>query len=198
VSYSVIVADPPWNEPGGCKRGADEHYETMDRAAILRTMVTSPSWHIAEDAHLYLWTTMTSLVDGLWLLDALGFVYKTHAVWVKTTDTFAPPRIQVGLGQYFRGAHELVLFGTRGKGFAVRTEAKNIPSVIFAQVPRENGRRVHSAKPAAFFDMVDRRSVGPRLEMFARVGRPGWDAWGDEAPVIHYAADHAATPGSIV
>ena len=181
--FQVIAADPPWQEPGGCDRGADDHYETLDREDILATMVKSPLWMPAKNSHLYLWSTMTSLPDGLWLMGALGFTYKTHVPWVKSDgqlDLAGQLKLTIGLGQYFRGAHELVLLGTRGKGFAVRTDAKNIPSVIIAPVPRENGKRVHSAKPDKFYELVEARSAGRKLEMFSRRTRPGWVAWGDQ------------------
>lgn len=186
--YAAIAADPPWHEPGGCGRGADDHYDTIkDRADILRVMVSAPCWRPASDCHLYLWTTMTSLLDGLWLVDALGFRYVTHAVWVKTKApdlaTSADP--DMGLGQYFRGSHELVLFGVRGKGFAVRSEDRAIPSWFSAPVPRDrggDGKKIHSRKPEKFYDLIERRTVGERLEMFSRVARPGWAIWGDQAP----------------
>ena len=186
TEYSTIFADPAWNEPGGCGRGADDHYETSERHDLLKSMVSAPCWRPARDSHMWIATTMTSLPDGLWLMDALGFEYKTHIVWVKSegdVDLVGELKLTIGLGQYFRGAHELILFGTRGKGFAVRTEAKNIPSVIIAPVPRENGKRVHSRKPEKLYQMIEARSMGPKLEMFARAVRPGWSGWRHGYPV---------------
>jgi N6-adenosine-specific RNA methylase IME4 len=181
VTYAAITADPPWHEPGGHNRGSNDKYDTLDRADILEAMVRAPEWRPAENCHLYLWTTVTSLLSGVWLMDALGFRYVTHGVWVKSKDDdLFDDAFDISLGQYFRIAHELFLFGVRGKGFAVRSEARSIPSVLVAPVPRENGRRVHSRKPEKFFDMVERRTVGARLEMFARTRRPGWDAFGNE------------------
>jgi len=86
-----------------------------------------------------------------------------------------PPRAQVGLGQYFRGGHELLLFGVKGRGLNVRTEARNIPSVLFAP------RAAHSRKPPEFYELIERRSRGPYLEVFCR-GKPrrNWTGWGNE------------------
>lgn len=181
MSYSVIFADPPWPERGGgkIKRGADKHYDLLEPADILRVMLQAPVWRPAADAHLYLATTMSSLADAMGMIPALGFRYVSHLVWVKGE----PGMTDVGIGQYFRGEHELVLFATRGRGFAVRSEDRSVRSVVFARTPRENGKRVHSRKPDALFDVIERRSTGPRLEMFARTGREGWDSWGDQAPV---------------
>jgi N6-adenosine-specific RNA methylase IME4 len=180
MTYSAIMADPPWHEPGGSGKGSNDHYDTLRSAAdIARAMLQAPCWNPAPDAHLYLCTTMKSLPDGLWLVGALGFEYKTHAVWVKGS----PDRLSIGTGQYFRGAHELVLFGTRGLGFAVRSASRSIPSVIFETPTRDrDGKRIHSRKPNALYELIESRTVGSRLEMFSRVARPGWDVWGNEAP----------------
>lgn len=167
-SFQTVVLDPPWDESGGgkIKRGADRHYKlakTRDMPGIIRSC---PYWDdIAEDAHMYMWVTNNFLPDGLWLMSELGFVYKTNVVWVK-------PRI--GLGQYFRGQHELCLFGVRGRGVVPRTEDRTIGSVLHAP------RGQHSKKPDAFMDIVERRSSGPYLEIFARRTRPGWTSWGNE------------------
>lgn len=195
-SFSVISIDPPWPERGGgkIKRGADKHYKlAKNRAEILAIILQSPTWRPADNAHLYLWTTMSSLVNGLWVMDGLGFKYTTHGVWVKSDDPGVEVQVDtseedeglettdVSIGQYFRGEHEVFLFGTRGKGFAVRTPDKSIRSVIYARTPRgADGKRRHSAKPQKFYDMVERRSIGPKLEMFARDPRPGWTVWGNE------------------
>lgn len=182
MTFSAIMFDPPWPERGGGGRGADEHYAVMDRSEILAAIVRAPVYQPAESCHGYLWTTMSSLLDGLWLLDALGFRYVSHAVWVKVDPGDLFGSLDIGIGQYFRGAHELLLFGVRGDGFAIRSEHRGLPSVIVARTPRENGVRVHSRKPDEAYELVERRTVGDRLEMFARTARPGWARWGLEAP----------------
>lgn len=189
--FSTIAIDAPWHEPGGHNRGSDDQYPTLDRAGILEAIVTARDprgasvWRPADDCIAFVWTTMTSLVDGLWLVDALGFRYVTHGVWVKKKRDGSG--YDISLGQYFRGAHELYLLGVRGSGFSVRSAARDIPSVIEAPTPRANGdtgKRVHSKKPPAFYEMVERRCVGARLEMFARDVRPGWVGWGRDYPAI--------------
>jgi len=162
---------------------------------------------VADDAHCYLWVTNNFLEDGLRVLAAMGFRYVTHRSWGKATpiiftvvkdsagcevwlplDAFpdAVGRVETlwkpqkpGLGQYFRGSHELVLFGVRGQGYdACRqvnpTTGKKpfIPTLLLA--PR--GR--HSAKPDQFYLDVEARSKGPYLELFAREARDGWTNWG--------------------
>ena len=169
-SYKTVLLDPPWNERGGgkCKRGADRHYPLMKRSEILSTVVTNCLWPtLASNVHMYLWVTNNFLPDGLWLMDALGFKYKTNVAWAKTG--------KIGLGQYFRGQHELMLFGTKGlRPTEPRTERKDIGSVIRAK----RGR--HSQKPEESYELIEARSEGPYLEFFARSYRAGWAVTGNE------------------
>ena len=169
--FRTIVIDPPWKELGGgkIKRGANKHYAVLSVPAIIKTVVESdPFQNIADDAHLYLWVTNSFLPSGLDVMNQLGFKYKTNVCWTK--DRF-------GLGQYFRGNHELCLFGTRGKGYNVKTPSRSIASIIKAK------RRKHSQKPEEFYNLVESRSYGPYVDMFAR-GAPrnnSWITWGHEA-----------------
>lgn len=122
-TFTTFLLDPPWNEQGGgkIKRGADRHYpllKTLDMPAVIRSSgLLNPS----PAAHMYLWVTSNFLIDGLWLMGELGFTYKTNICWAKK---------RIGLGQYFRGKHELCLFGTYGKGFDARTESNSVPSLL--------------------------------------------------------------------
>jgi N6-adenosine-specific RNA methylase IME4 len=182
TQFATIAIDPPWPERGGGGRGANKQYKVLELPGIIEAIVRAPCWRPAPSSHLYMWTTVTSLQLGLELMRALGFRYVTHLAWVKA-DQVIPgtrPRLDIGIGHYFRGAHELALFGVRGRGYDVRTIARDIPTVLFARAPRSRGTRVHSRKPNEFYDLVERRSKGPRLEMFAREPRLGWETWGDE------------------
>ena len=173
--FQTIMIDPPWPERGGgkIKRGADKHYDTMKVREILPVILTCPHWQQrAVHSHLYLWATSNYLRDALWLMDALNYTYKTHFVWVKRKDN----KIQKGLGQYFRGSHELCLLGTQGKKpTAPRTENKTLSSVLEAvRTPK------HSQKPASSYWLIEQRSFGPYLELFGREERKGWTVWGNE------------------
>ena len=169
----TIIADPPWNQTGGgkIKRGADRHYKLMKTDECIITvadMLDSVEYEnqLAENLHFYLWVTNNQVPDGLELFNKLGFTYKTNVCWVK--DRF-------GIGYYFRGQHELMLFGVRGNGARVKTGDNGIPSVIHAK------RRKHSQKPAEFYDLVERRSEGDYLYLFSRQApRDGWHMIGDE------------------
>lgn len=174
--YRCILMDPPWLERGGgkIKRGADRHYALMGKTDILCVILQSGAWHPdPEGCVLFLWVTNNYLPDGLWLMEALGFRYVTNVCWLKKGNP--------GLGQWFRGRHELLLMGTSGKKPAsyARTARRDLPGGLYTERP---GR--HSKKPAHFYSLVEARVHGPRLEMFARNNRPGWDSWGNEVPQV--------------
>jgi N6-adenosine-specific RNA methylase IME4 len=180
--FRVLAADPPWNERGAGKipRGAQKHYpliKTTDE--IIHVMRSNPLFDMHDDSHCYLWVTNTFLEQGLIVMRALDFRYVTNLVW---------PKRQFGLGRYFRNKHELCLFGVRGQGMAqsVFRPGFDIDSLIDADHVRgPGGTRIHSRKPEAFFEKIERRSHGPYLEMFSRRKRPGWTVTGNEV-------DHAA------
>lgn len=178
--YGAIVVDPPWEyrkTSGLTTRGktkkpeAANNYATMTNAEIAALKVADLA---APDAHLYLWTTNPLIfgagADGpnpYAIMEGWGFRYITLLTWVKTG---AP-----GMGFYFRGDTEHCLFGICGK--APIEPALRISNVFTA--PRSG----HSAKPELFYDLVERVSPGPHLEMFARRNRLGWSTWGNESLV---------------
>ena len=170
--FRTVLADPPWNEAGGgkIKRGADRHYPLLKTHEMPAVMTQDcPHWaRVGETAHLYLWVTNNFLPDGRWLMAELGFRYVTNRVWAK--DRF-------GLGQYYRGQHELCLFGVRGKGYAGLKARGKFPTLVGGAVIE---RGEHSAKPEIFYDEVEAVSMGPYLELFARSERAGWQSWGNE------------------
>lgn len=125
----------------------------------------------AERSHLYLWVPNALLEDGLRIMEAWGYRYKTNLVWVKTTKAGKPDG--GGLGSYFRNVTELVLFGVRGK---MRTYQPGRTQINLFAEPR----RGHSQKPMALYDIIEACSPGPYLELFARQNQPGWTAWGNE------------------
>jgi N6-adenosine-specific RNA methylase IME4/transcriptional regulator with XRE-family HTH domain len=190
--YGVIYADPPWRfEPRsretGMDRAADNHYPTLpvDRIAALAVPGIA-----AADSALFLWATMPFLAAAIGVMDAWGFRYKSHTVWRKVrpgaaaggddAGRRAPGRHLAGLfigpGYWFREAHEILVLGTRGK-VPAPAMGDQWPSVIDAP-PRR-----HSEKPEVFAEMIeDYFPTLPRIELFARRARPGWDAWGNEVP----------------
>ncbi len=175
VTYQTILIDPPWNETGGgrIKRGADRHYPLLKTPDIPRVIRESGVFTPADNCHLYLWVTNNFLQHGLWVMGQLGFRYVTVLTWAKgeaVKDEIVPGRI--GLGQYFRGLTEQLLFGVRG----------TLPAIEKGKTLIVAPRGRHSQKPVAAYEMIERVSPAPRLEMFARSRRDGWDAWGNEVP----------------
>lgn len=168
--FPTISLDPPWPERGGgkIKRGADRHYPLLAVEKMPAVILASGVYLPAANAHMYMWATSNYLMRAGWLMSQIGFRYVACVPWIKD---------RAGLGQYFRGRAEFLLFGVRGKGFEVRTDARDIQGLI--EAPR--GR--HSAKPVEAYELIERRSRGPYLELFARreVARDGWTHWGNEA-----------------
>lgn len=175
--YRCLMADPPWLERGAgqIKRGADRHYPLMHTRDIALLPVNELA---APDAHLYLWVTNNFLEDGLLVMKAWGFRYVTCLTWFKKNEH---GRRQVGLGQYFRGCTEHVLFGVRGNcEYRETPDGKRAQGQTGFEAPRTN---VHSEKPGHVRHWAEQVSHGPYLELFARRPSDGWDLWGNEAPV---------------
>ena len=161
--YATIVADPPWAyQRSGVQGAVDAEYSTLTGDDI----ATLPVRDLAGDnAHLYMWVTVPKLWDSpnpAEIAEAWGFNYKTMITWVKGE--------KVGLGWYYRVDTEHCIFATRGSA--------PIPPELRESNVLWSPRGRHSAKPDAFLDLVERVSPGPRLELFCRRPRFGWDTWG--------------------
>ena len=163
----MIYADPPWhfevyNEESGVERAAGNHYPTMSLDEICALPVADLA---TDDAILFMWTTVPHLRESFDVLVAWGFQYKTNIVWVKD---------KIGLGYLVRNQHELLLIATRG----------DIPTPLPAQRPASvinAPRREHSRKPDEAYDLIERMYPElPKIELFARQRRPGWEVWGNE------------------
>jgi N6-adenosine-specific RNA methylase IME4 len=173
--FRTVLADPPWRFVNRTGKMAPEHrrlsrYITMTTAEIsalpVNEIVTSP-------AHLYLWVPNALLPEGLAVMAAWGFQYKSNIVWHKVRKDGGPDGR--GVGFYFRNVTELVLFGVRGKH--ARTEAAGRRQVNFMATRK----REHSRKPDEQYEIIESCSVGPYLELFARGTRKRWSTWGDQA-----------------
>lgn len=166
--YGTILADPPWQYRKQSRRaGAEKHYPSLS----LEELRSLPVRNLAsERAHLHLWTTNTFLMEAYQLLQAWVFEFRGSFVWAKR---------DIGVGNYYRTAHEFLLLGVRG-GLLFRDRAQR----SWEEWPRP-GR--HSEKPPEAIEMIEAVSPGPYLELFARDQRPGWTTWGNEAPLSHGA-----------
>ena len=133
-----------------------------------------PVAEVADDtSHLYLWVPNALLPQGLEVLNAWGFQYKTNIVWEKVRKDGGPDGR--GVGFYFRNVTELLLFGVRGS--KARTLA---PGRVQVNLIRSQ-KREHSRKPEEMITLIEQCSPGPYLELFARGTRDGWKLWGNQA-----------------
>lgn len=193
--FSTILADPPWQFQNRTGKVAPEHkrlnrYGTMNLEQIMALPVVDV---IADTAHIYLWVPNALLPDGLAVLSAWGFTYKSNIVWHKVRkDGGSDGR---GVGFYFRNVTELILFGVRGKN--ARTLPPGRSQVNFLATRK----REHSRKPDELYEIVESCSPGPRLELFARGPRDGWVSWGNQAeeyapdwPTYTYNSSQLITP----
>jgi N6-adenosine-specific RNA methylase IME4 len=166
--WPVILADPPWDyeaySPGRSSSHPSHHYPVMSLEEIRDLRIRDLA---AADCVLFLWATVAWLADTFHVIEAWGFAYKSGLVWDKEI---------AGLGYWARGQHEHLLICTIGD--------PPLPplSAVPASVIRER-RREHSRKPEASYRIIEAMYPDlPKLELFARQARPGWDRWGDEAP----------------
>lgn len=178
MRYNVIYADPPWifrtYSSKGKGRSAERHYECLSFAEMCKIPVPSFS---ADDCALFLWVTDPLLPRGLELMREWGFQYKTVAFcWAKLNPSagkdgpFFQKDFHMGTGYWTRANSEQCLLGTRGKP---RRKSKNVRRLVVSP------RREHSRKPDEISSaIVDLMGDVPRIELFARTTRTGWDNWG--------------------
>jgi N6-adenosine-specific RNA methylase IME4 len=173
--FATILADPPWQFQNRTGKVAPEHhrlnrYPTMVLDDIKRLPVAQIA---AETAHLYLWVPNALLPEGLEVMSAWGFQYKSNLIWHKIRkDGGSDGR---GVGFYFRNVTEIILFGVRGKN--ARTLAPGRSQVNMLQTQK----REHSRKPDEQYSLIESCSPGPYLEMFSRGVRKDWTVWGNQA-----------------
>lgn len=171
--YSTILADPPWQFQNRTGKVAPEHrrllrYPTMELREILQLPISQLA---AARSHLYLWVPNALLHEGLRVMEAWGFTYKSNIVWYKTRKDGGPDGR--GVGFYFRNVTELVLFGVRGSMRTLQPGRRQVNIL-------RTRKREHSRKPDEIYDIVEACSPGPYLELFARFRRHEWHQWGNE------------------
>jgi N6-adenosine-specific RNA methylase IME4 len=164
--YGVIYLDPPWryeNPPvGDVARANENHYGTMPLDEIKALKIPA-----GPDVAVFMWATIPLLDVQMEVLAAWGLKYKSAIAWEKDRE---------GTGYWIRGQVELLLIATRGE-VPAPAPGEQLPAIV--RTPR--GR--HSEKPDCFAEMIANLFPNvPKLEMFARKTRPGWDVWGNEIP----------------
>lgn len=168
IKYKTILADPPWNQPTSGKRirKKGKHsapilpYPTMTLEEICSLKV----YDIADvGCHLWLWTTNAFIDAGFDVMKAWGFKYLAPITWRKPT----------GIGNYFVHVTQTILFGYKERCYFYN--ARYLPTIFDAPCSR-----VHSEKPERSYKIIESVSDAPRIELFARRKRLGWDVWGNE------------------
>lgn len=171
--FGTILIDPPWRFINRTGKVAPEH-RRLSRYPTLSTdeLCMLPVGDVAEaKSHLYLWCPNALLADGLRLLNAWGYTYKTNLVWYKVRKDGGPDGR--GVGFYFRNVTELVLFGVRGSLRTLDPGRRQVNVMV-------HRKREHSRKPPSLHKIAEQCSPGPRVELFSRERLPGWEHWGNE------------------
>lgn len=173
--FSTILADPPWQFQNRTGKVAPEHRRLSRYGTMGLEDITALPVHLvtADTAHLYLWVPNALLPDGIKVMEAWGFQYKSNIVWHKIRkDGGSDGR---GVGFYFRNVTELVLFGVRGKNARTLQPGRTQVNYLATR------KREHSRKPDEFYNIIESCSPGPYLELFARGPREGWSVWGNQS-----------------
>lgn len=173
--YKTILADPPWQFQNRTGKVAPEHkrltrYGTMKLDEIKQLPVSEAA---DEKCHLYLWVPNALLPEGLEVMKAWGFEYKTNIIWEKVRKDGMPDGR--GVGFYFRNVTEILLFGIKGDKNRTLDAGRSQVNLVRAM------KREHSRKPDEFIPLIESCSSAPFLELFARGNRSGWDMWGNQA-----------------
>ena len=160
--YQIIYADPPWHyrHCASKSRRIENQYPTMITPDIMRLKIPC-----ANHAVLYLWATAPKLEEAFAVMRAWGFDYRSCLVWDKEI---------IGMGYWFRGQHELLLVGIKGK-FPPPPPSLRKPSILRVR------RGKHSCKPDHIRYWINKwYPTESKIELFAREKTPGWDVWGNE------------------
>ncbi len=162
--YQIIYADPPWQQGLSGKYKKHSAARELDYPIMsLDDICKLPIPDIADvGCHLWLWTTNQFLPAGFRVMEAWGFKYLSPITWVKPS----------GIGNYFVHRTQTILFGYKERCLFPLDRYK--PTVLFANAGR------HSKKPDEFYELIESISPSPRIELFARARRDGWDCWGNE------------------
>ncbi|CAN5170667.1 hypothetical protein BH24PSE2_BH24PSE2_14820 [soil metagenome] len=191
--FGTVLADPPWRFVNRTGKMAPEHkrlsrYPTLTVREICEIPVQSA---MAQQGHLYLWVPNALLAEGMEVLKAWGFTYKSNLIWHKVRRDGGPDGR--GVGFYFRNTTEMILFGVRGN---LRTLPPGRRQVNILRTQK----REHSKKPDELYAIIEACSPGPFLELFARGTREKWSQWGDQlegyAPSWSTYANHSRSDAS--
>jgi N6-adenosine-specific RNA methylase IME4 len=184
--FSAILIDPPWRFANRTGKVGPEHkrlhrYQTLSFEEIAALPVEK---FALPKSHLYLWCPNALLLEALTIMKAWGFTYKTNIVWYKVRKDGGPDGR--GVGFYFRNVTELLLFGVKGSLRTLQPGRTQVNLLL-------SRKREHSRKPEGVYELIERCSPPPYVELFARQRVKGWTQWGDELDT--YAHSRPLRPG---
>jgi N6-adenosine-specific RNA methylase IME4 len=171
--FKTILADPPWPYHSNFVEKIGDEFRTTVRPQYplmtIEDIKALPVAALADDnAHRYLWTTNSFMIEAHEVARAWGFEPKTILTWVKIKADSTP---SMSVGYWYRSATEHILFCVRGQ---LKLAGPCQPTAFLLP------RLPHSVKPDFFYDLIEEQNPAPRLEMFARRDGAGWDRWGNE------------------
>ena len=172
--FATVLADPPWQFANRTGKIAPEHkrlnrYETLSLDEIMSIPVKDV---LQEEAHLYLWVPNALLPDGLQVMKAWGFTYKTNIIWHKIRKDGGPDGR--GVGFYFRNTTEMLLFGVKGHMRTLQPGRTQVNII-------KSRKQEHSRKPDEQYDLIEHCSPPEYLEIFGRGSRENWTVFGNQA-----------------
>ena len=172
--YGVILADPPWRFENRTGKMAPEHKRLKRYPTLSLEEIKEIPVHLVagNNSHLYLWVPNALLIEGIEVMQAWGFKYKSNLIWHKVRKDGEPDGR--GVGFYFRNTTEIILFGVRGR---LRTLSPGRRQVNVIKTRKQE----HSRKPDELYEIIEGCSPGPFLELFARGARSNWDVFGNQA-----------------
>ena len=173
--FGTILADPPWEFKNKTGKIAPQYKKTNRYNTLsLEDIKSLPIERVSSKrSHLYLWVPNAFIKEGLEVMESWGFKYKTNIVWTKIRKDEGPDGR--GVGFYFRNTTELVLFGVRGNNVRTRKPGRTQVNIIRTR------KREHSRKPDELYEIIEKCSWGPFLELFARGKRKKWTNWGNQS-----------------
>lgn len=164
--YHTILMDPPWpikwqhSDTLGMKQ---LQYQTLPISEIMQLPIDSLAH---QHCLLLMWVTNEFLPEGLGIVRHWKFQYEKLYTWCKNN----------GMGAHPRNATEHIIIASRGCPPKLR--GRNDSAILnWINLPVTNR---HSEKPKEIRHILEKFAPEPRLEMFARERRQGWDAWGNE------------------
>lgn len=170
--YKTILIDPPWPVDFIRLKRRPNQVEMPYQVMTLEQISQLPVGDLADDeCNLFCWTTQTYLPKTFSIIEGWGFRYHVTLTWNKGN----------GLSLFgFTRMTEFVIYAYKGKitvnqrGQFIKSLQSEIPDLFSEK------QNAHSRKPVSFYRILEANTPEPRVEIFARHKRAGWDVFGNE------------------